>query len=298
MGMFPNAGDIDDLIYAMCGDAPAARSGCRAQARATRGHHGLFGFGGAVELEEGHDASYRIKARVPGVPASGVRVTLTDDGALSLLATAPDGNIVLRETVRLPDDADPTQGLSSWCVDGLLEIKVPRLPPPDPVSISVNSSEPPELGDGDEKPYEIRRNIPGFGADDVSIRVEFEPADASVAIIVIEAKRGAGEKKFSAALPEDAFANLASAFVCNGVVTVLVPRRAGMEVNVADAVPTAIEQNKTEQPPSEVNAADVSPATAEQNEAEPPPPQQVAEVHVPVSASRDGAGSSRDAERA
>merc|ERR1711998_306741 len=108
----------------------------------------------AIRLAE-NDDGYSLSARVPGVAAAGVKVTVTDD-------------------------AHPST-LSASCVDGVLEVQIHKLPVPEPAQIAVAATSPLPLEDP-ESAYEFRRALPGIPASEVKVAVE------EGSIVSIEAK--------------------------------------------------------------------------------------------------------------
>merc|ERR1711998_694283 len=94
----------------------------------------------AIRLAE-NDDGYSLSARVPGVAAAGVKVTVTDDAHLHIVAKSDDETVLLTRTMALPSDADPST-LSASCVDGVLEVQIHKLPVPEPAQIAVAATSP------------------------------------------------------------------------------------------------------------------------------------------------------------
>merc|ERR1712137_360146 len=115
----------------------------------------------AIQLAEDEDG-YRLSARVPGVAAAGVKVTVTDDAQLHIVAKSDSDETVIKRTMALPSDADPST-LNASCVDGVLEVQINKLPVPEPAQIEVAATSPVPLEDPDTA-YEFRRALPGIPA--------------------------------------------------------------------------------------------------------------------------------------
>jgi len=171
----------------------------------------------AIRLAE-NDDGYSLSARVPGVAAAGVKVTVTDDAHLHIVAKSDDETVLLTRTMALPSDADPST-LSASCVDGVLEVQIHKLPVPEPAQIAVAATSPLPLEDP-ESAYEFRRALPGIPASEVKVAVE------EGSIVSIEAKSAEyGSYSYRFTLPEHVDTAAISAHAANGVLHIRMPRQ-------------------------------------------------------------------------
>jgi len=178
-------------------------------------HRPAFSRSGLRLAEDAH--SYKLSAHVPGVAASGVKVTVTDDAELHVVARSDD-DCVLEKTVALPDDADPST-LRASCVDGVLEVQIDKLAVPEPVQISVEAASPVPIEEP-ENAYEFRRALPGIPASEVKVAVE------EGSIVSIEAKsKDFGCYSYRFTLPERIDVAGISAYCANGVLQIRMPRQ-------------------------------------------------------------------------
>merc|ERR1712070_862342 len=174
--------------------------------------------------------SYQVSASVSGVPAEGVQLTLTDAGTVKLVAQDFSGSTVIDESFQLPDDADPAS-LKSHCVDGVLELRVGKLQPPEPTAIAVKPSLPADIDDA-ERTYEIRRQMPGISAEEVEVTV----ADGELQIQA-NSGRGLGRYRYLITLPEDAVGGSATAHCAHGLLVVRLQRQPPVQVAVSPGEP-------------------------------------------------------------
>jgi len=194
----------------------------------------------AMQLAD-EDDSYRLTARVPGVPASGVKVTVTDDAQLHVVATSHNDETLLKRTVALPDDADPST-LRAFCVDGVLELKINKLAVPEPVQVAVEATSPTPLEDP-ESAYEFRRALPGIPASEVKVAIE----EGSVVHIAAKSK-GLGSYSYSFTLPQHVDVPAIAAYCANGMLTIRMPREPLPEpIAVAVASTAPMEDEADEQ---------------------------------------------------
>merc|ERR1711998_270997 len=174
--------------------------------------------------------SYQVSASVPGVPAEGVQLTLTDAGTVKLVAQDFSGRTVIDESFQLPDDADPAS-LKSHCVDGVLELRVGKLQPPEPTAIAVKPSLPADIDDA-ERTYEIRRQMPGISAEEVEVTV----ADGELQIQA-NSGRGLGSYRHVFTLPGDAVESSTTAHYAHGLLVVRLQRQPPVQVAVSPGEP-------------------------------------------------------------
>lgn len=174
--------------------------------------------------------SYQVSASVPGVSAEGLQLTLTDAGTIKLVARDFSGVTVIDESFQLPDDADPAT-LRSHCVDGMLELRVGKLQPPEPTAIAVKPSLPADANDA-ERAYEIRRQVPGISSEEVEVTV----ADGELQIQA-NSGRGLGRYRYLITLPEDAVGGSATAHCAHGLLLVRFQRQPPLQVVVTEGEP-------------------------------------------------------------
>jgi len=171
----------------------------------------------AIRLTE-DDEGYKLSAHVPGVAASGVKVKVTDDAQLHVVARSNENEKLLNRTLALPDDADPST-LRASCVDGVLEVQIEKLAVPAPVEIAVQATSPMALEDP-ESAYEFKRSIPGIPASTVKVQIE------EGSTVNIEAKsQGFGSYNYKFTLPEHVDAASIAAYCANGILTIRMPRK-------------------------------------------------------------------------
>jgi len=177
---------------------------------------------------------YRLIAHVPGVPASEVKVTISDEdaegGELRLTATDPrTKQTVLERSVRFSEEMNPDTTMA-WCQDGVLEVTMEKRAPPQPTSVEVQATVPPE---SDMQRYEVRREVPGISAKDVSVQVLKDT-------LSIEAQAGGSDNadgddkavqiasqffvSFSQTIPDDVVVDDISAYCVDGILTVRLPK--------------------------------------------------------------------------
>merc|ERR1712137_318942 len=194
----------------------------------------------AIQLAEDEDG-YRLSARVPGVAAAGVKVTVTDDAQLHIVAKSDSDETVIKRTMALPSDADPST-LNASCVDGVLEVQINKLPVPEPAQIEVAATSPVPLEDPDTA-YEFRRALPGIPASEVKVAVE------EGSIVSIEAKsREYGSYSYRFTLPEHVDSAAISAHAANGVLQIRMPRQPRPEpVTVAVTSTAPMEDGEDEE---------------------------------------------------
>lgn len=170
----------------------------------------------AMQLSEDAD-SYTLRAHVPGVAASGVQVTVTD-AQLHICAKSDGDECLLKRTVTLPSDSDPST-LRVSCVDGVLEVQINKVAVPEPVQVAVEATSPLPLEDP-ESAYEFRRALPGIPASDVKVTIE------EGSVVAIEAKsKSFGSYSYRFTLPEHVDVATISASCANGVLTIRLPRQ-------------------------------------------------------------------------
>lgn len=190
------------------------------------------------------ETSYKLIAAVPGVAADDVTLSVTDDGLLKVDAKVrTDGREVLNRTLRLAPDADLTT-VNAVCADGILEVILGKVQPPEPISVSVSASEPPPT----DELYVIQKKLPGVAASEVQITLEAlqvgRSAQSYQLVIHATSAKGYGEYHFTQTLPEDIIPEAATAFCSNGLLHVRVPRQEPIRVKVPV---TNVEETSTEE---------------------------------------------------
>jgi len=171
----------------------------------------------ALRLAEDDD-SYTLRAHVPGVAASGVKVTVTDDAHINICARSDSDECLLKRTLALPDDSDPST-LRVSCVDGVLEVQINKVAVPAPVQVTVEAASPLPLEDP-ESAYEFRRALPGIPVSEVKVVIE------EGSILGIEAKStDFGSYSYRFTLPERIDVAAISASCANGMLTIRMPRQ-------------------------------------------------------------------------
>ena len=183
-------------------------------------------------------AAYKLSAQVPGSAASEVRVEVqassVGKAVLAVRLERKEG-AVLERRLELPEGVD-AQHTTAWCADGLLQITVPKLPEAQAVVVQPQAVAPPESAAAEPTqmetesesetrskpaPYELVRQLPGFSAAELELRLEGPWLELRA-----KSSAGFGEQRLSYGLPEDAIAEQTEAFCHNGVLTVRIPRRA------------------------------------------------------------------------
>jgi len=168
-------------------------------------------------VQEGDDA-YSLTIAAPGVRASDVEVTI-DEGVLKV---AGQTNTRVTETeISLPHNADADQ-VSVGCVDGLITVTMPKLMPPAPTNITVDTS-PPSMSEGTPH-YTLTLSAPGLAANDIVVQAKHEAG--SLLKINGETKRTGARLDRTFRLPRDADADLTQASHVDGLLTLSVPKKA------------------------------------------------------------------------
>lgn len=178
------------------------------------------------------ETSYKLIAALPGVAADGITLNVTDDGLLKVDAKSKtDGREMLNRTLRLASDADLTK-VDAVCADGILEVTISKVQPPEPISVPVSASEPPAT----DELYAIQKKVPGVAASEVKVSLEALRVERSTQsyqlVIHATSAKGYGEYRFTQTLPEDIIPEDATAFCCNGLLHVRIPRREPVRATV------------------------------------------------------------------
>eukprot|EP00976_Prorocentrum_cordatum_P042820 868292-Prorocentrum_minimum.AAC.1 len=177
--------------------------------------------------------AYKLIATVPGVAADGVALIVSDDGRIKVEAKRKtDGLVVLSRTMRLAEDAD-ANAVSATFTDGILEVTVGKVQPRAPVTVEVHAGEPPAAAE--ERAAQITKKLPGLAASEIKITLEprvGRPANSYQLVIHALSAKGTGGYHFSHSLPEDTIPEAATAYCCQGLLHVRVPRREPMLVTV------------------------------------------------------------------
>ena len=189
-----------------------------------------------LEDERAYTLLYTL-TDVPGVTARSVTVSVVGNDLLKVMAKRTnDEHDVMQHTLRLADDAD-MNSVSAVCSDGMLEVKVNKLRPPLPLSITIQTSEPPSVEADCTRhlSMKVRKKVPGLTAAEFTVTFQ-SPASRSKQsyqlVIDGSSTKGYGDYHYSFKIPDDAAVEHASAFCCNGVLHVHVPRREPVRLTV------------------------------------------------------------------
>lgn len=162
--------------------------------------------------------SYTLSLELPGISAEAVKLSLRNGGELKIVATDDAGNTILDRQLLLEPDADPTS-VTSWCKDGVLEVRVKKMAPPEPAVIEVQAAEP--LAVDKSTVYELLRRVPGVSAKGVDVQVE----SGVMRVSAKSTHQLIRNCNWHFELPEDAMVGAARAFCMHGLLTVQLPRR-------------------------------------------------------------------------
>merc|ERR1712227_363378 len=129
---------------------------------------------------EDPESAYEFRRALPGIPASDVSVSLEEGSTVNIKAKSKDyGSYSYRFT--LPEHVD-TAAISAHCANGVLTIRMPRQPLPEPIAIAVSTVSPMEgEADGEAHVSLATLRVPGYSANDIKLvahegRLSLEPS--------------------------------------------------------------------------------------------------------------------------
>jgi len=119
---------------------------------------------------EDPESAYEFKRSIPGIPASTVKVQIEEGSTVNIEAKSQGfGSYTYKFT--LPEHADAAT-ITAYCANGILTIRMPRKPLPEPIGITVAPIAPMEA-DVDVTTTHVTLatlRVPGYSADDIKLK--------------------------------------------------------------------------------------------------------------------------------
>jgi len=189
-----------------------------------------------------HDDHYTLALRAPGVAPCDLTIEV-NDGKLVVKGETHKARHThfVNYAVALPTDAD-SDSATATSADGLLTVTVPKRAPAAPVSIAVSADA--DMADADEddeeaedkpRPYTLTIAAAGLAPTDVSIALN---ADGLLEVTGETARTGAKlSRRFR--LPRDADVSTATASHIDGLLCIVLPKKAAPEPKKVEVKTTA-----------------------------------------------------------
>ncbi len=172
-----------------------------------------------------------LAMELPGIKPKDVSVTL-DGSVLKILAAARrrDEKVVknYQREFTLDRKLVNLAGVSATLSDGILTIDLPRNPAPEPMTITPLAMDPPQLDDKDEGTIlDVSIELPGVKLADMKVSVK--GTELSVQATRKRASSSSVlKRRFT--IPEDSDMKQASAYLMDGILTIMAPKKTNAEV--------------------------------------------------------------------
>lgn len=194
-----------------------------------------------------NDTHYALTLEVPGVSHQDVVIEVKDS-RLTIKGETRTTKLThfrVNCSVMLPTDADADKATAT-CVDGILNVQVPKKTDAAPSSITVSSdaeTSDDEASAGDARPhYKITLVAAGLAASDVEATID----SCGALMISGETKRTGVKMARCFQLPRDADGENATASHVDGILTVTVPKRQKVEPTYVSVMVTTGEPSAEE----------------------------------------------------